>query len=235
MPTKTNWRLALFILITGVQAATAEEYLNPKWSARQSAARKAAVLPPVAELKRAGMKGDEGLIEESEAVAAALQAAVARALPSAGLRVIPNPFTEPALRQRPGLRYELRNMQTRYAALESMLMRNGRDVPNGRFSMGDEVCNVNPDGAADVLAFVRWDGTAVTAGKKAYGVFMIEPKRSTADLTVTLVDAFLGDVLFFTRLKLHGNIVDPRGGVLSEGGTLDQKLRQAFGKLGRKE
>ena len=61
-------------------------------------------------------------------------------------------------------------------------MKKRSDVKKGRFSMGDEVLNLNLDKGADAIVFIRGEGKKLTGGKTA---FTIARRRNAGLSTIT--------------------------------------------------
>ena len=55
-------------------------------------------------------------------------------------------------------KYTVADLQARYDALLPKIAKKRKDVKKGRFSLGDEVLNLNLDKSADAIVFIRGRG-----------------------------------------------------------------------------
>src|SRR5205807_3911016 len=96
------------------------------------------------------------------------------------------------------------------------VMKKRKDVKKGRFSLGDEVLNLNVDKTADAIVFIRGRGQKLTSGKKTF-VMLVGGMPAYLIMQIGIVDAHTGDLLVYT---------DP---VFAGGPTTDVDLfRKAF-------
>jgi hypothetical protein len=105
-------------------------------------------------------------------------------------------------------KYTVADIQSRYDDLLPKIMKKKKDVKKGRFTMGDEVLNLNLDKKADAIVFVRGRGQKLTSGKKAF-VLLVGGMPAYLQLTIGIVDAHTGEVLLYTDSLAAG---DPTGG-----------------------
>ena len=97
------------------------------------------------------------------------------------------------------------DIQSRYDALLPKIMKKRKDVKKGRFSMGDEVLNLNLDKNTDAIVFIRGQGQKLTKGKTAFTI-LVGGVPPYLQLTVGIVDAHTGDVLVFTTPLARGDV-----------------------------
>jgi hypothetical protein len=146
------------------------------------------------------MKGNEGMLKEADQVAEALPKLVVAALQKKGYTVLDDPFTPQALSENNDLKFALADAQNRYDTLGQQLYQKPKDVKKGRFTLGDEVSRINPDGKADTLVFIRASGNKNTGGRKTFGLLIGGVGMVFDGLFVSLsfVDAHSGEVLAIT-------------------------------------
>lgn len=205
-------RLVLFtLLLTAVVAAPRDllaQRQHPDLKSGKRTVRSAVILPVQFSITKAGMKGSESLIAESEVVASALPGMIAKALADKGCNILENPYSSAELEKNEELRYALGDIQKRYDAVHAQMVRKIKDIDKGRFTLGDEVTKVNPKGAADVLVFVRGSGYLSTGGKKTFALLVGGPGLyEGAFVNISLVDGQNGNVLFYTGSYTGGNVV----------------------------
>jgi hypothetical protein len=102
-------------------------------------------------------------------------------------------------------------------------MKKRSDVKKGRFSMGDEVLNLNLAKPADAIIFIRGQGQKLTSGKKAF-TLLVGGMPAFLKLQIGIVDARNGEVLLYTDPVFVG---DPTTAV----DRLRKALEKGFKKL----
>jgi hypothetical protein len=210
MKIKTYSLISLMTLTLLVAGQAAAQQLHPKLEKKEKAVKTVLLLPAKVELTKSGMKGGEGMLKESEQVAEALPKLIIAALQKKGYTVIEDPFTPQALSENNDLKFALADIQNRYDVMGQQLHRKPKDVKKGRYTMGDEVSKINPDGKADTLVFVRASGNKNTGGKKAFGL-LLGNAAMVVDVmlvSISLVDAQTGEVLATTRAAGTGDFVN---------------------------
>jgi hypothetical protein len=80
------------------------------------------------------------------------------------------------------------NFQTKFDHLLPKIMKKRSDVKKGRFSMGDEVLNLNLDKGADAIIFIRCEGKKLTSGKTAFRM-LVGGMPAYLRLMIGIVDA----------------------------------------------
>ena len=207
--------LQLFLLLVGAGISPAQE-LHPRLKSGEKAIRSVLVLPPKVEIVRQTVKGVEGMIKESEEVEEMVLKAITKVLNEKKINLVNNPFTAQALEANSELKYALADAQTKYDALLPKLRKQSKDVAKGRFTLGDEVVKLNPDGSADALLFVRAYGVKPTTGKTVLGALTLSLHVPFISLSIGLVDSRTGEVLLFAKPIGFGDAVDQGEKVLDK-------------------
>jgi len=120
-------------------------------------------------------------------------------------------------------KYAIADIQAKFDDLLLKVMKKRKDVKKGRFSMGDEVLNLNLDKSTDAIVFVRGQGQKLTSGKKTF-VLLVGGMPAYLKLMIGIVDAHNGEVLLFTDPVFAG---DPTTAV----DRLRKALEKSFKKL----
>ncbi len=102
-------------------------------------------------------------------------------------------------------------------------MKKRSDVKKGRFTMGDEVLNLNLEKSTDAIVFIRGEGKKLTGGKTAF-TLLVGGVPAYLKLQIGIVDARNGDVLLYTDPLFGG---DPTTAV----DRLRKALEKGFKKL----
>jgi hypothetical protein len=189
--------LALFVLATAILSAPPgrAQFLHPKVSAKQTTIRKVFIMPAKVDVVRDSMKGPEGMGAESEELSVRVARLVAAALASKNVAALNagSESGEVAAEQK----YSLADIQSRYDDLLPKIAKKRKDVKKGRFTMGDEVLNLNLDKSADAIVFIRGQGQKLTSGKKAFAV-LVGGAPAYLQLSISIIDARSGEVLLYT-------------------------------------
>jgi hypothetical protein len=99
----------------------------------------------------------------------------------------------------PQKKYLVSDFQTRYDSLLPKIVKKPKDVRKGRFTLGDEVLNLNLDKSTDAIVFVRGHGQKLTKGKKTFSILTMSLDLPYLALTIGIVDARTGEVLLYTN------------------------------------
>jgi hypothetical protein len=209
-------------------------YVSPKFVPKEYPLRTVLLLPAQVHLTKSGMKGKEGMARESEAFAEQLTALIAAQLEARNVKVVPNPFTEQALKGNEELRATLTRLQNNYDTLAVQLHAKPKDVRKGRYSLGDEVATLGPGANADAIVFIRGIGRVVTGGKKALSLAAavgaaavggpLSPDRDTIRTFLTFANSKNGDVLAIVDFVRAGNFQEKTDQVM--GKTLSNSLKK---------
>lgn len=199
------------------------QFLHPKIKSRESTIRNVVILPAKVQVVRDSMKGPEGMAAESELLSARVEKMLGEVL-AAQKHV--TTLSGPAASSAGGdaqQKYTVADIQAKFDDLLPKVMKKRSDVKKGRFSMGDEVLNLNLDKTADAIIFIRGQGQKLTSGKKTF-VILVGGMQAYLKLMIGIVDARNGEVLLYTDPILVG---DPTTAV----DRLRKALEKGFKKL----
>jgi hypothetical protein len=215
---------ALVVLLTvcGSQQVRAQ-FLHPKIKSKETTIRRVVVMPAKVNVVRDSMKGPEGMAAESDELSLRVEKMVAEVLSKqkqvATLPATPAASAEGDAQQK----YNVADFQTKFDDLLPKIMKKRSDVKKGRFSMGDEVLNLNLDKGTDAVVFIRGEGKKLTSGKTAFRV-LVGGTPAYLRLQIGVVDARNGEVLLYTDPIFTG---DPTTAV----DRLRKALEKGFKKL----
>lgn len=212
---------ALLVLAISPSAARAQ-YLHPKITKNEVTVRKVIMLPAKVNVVRDSMKGPEGMAAESEELSGRVEKMVIEVLANKKHITTVSAPEPPSSNGEQG-KYAVADMQTKFDELLPKVMKKRKDVKKGRFSMGDEVLNLNLDKSADAIMFIRGRGQKLTSGKKAF-VLLVGGMPAYLMMQIGVVDAHTGEVLLYTDPVLAG---DPTTAV----DRLRKALEKGFKKL----
>jgi hypothetical protein len=181
-------------------------YLSPKLKSKEVRVNKVLILPPEVVLVKSGIKGSETMLNESEATSNELYKTFSNVFVERQLTVANTPFTENSLKSSAELRQILNKVQTRYDVVAEQMNSKKKDVKKGRFTLGDEISIVPGASEIDAVVFTHINGTMLTGGKKAFGILVAGPSRSSSKAYISIVDAKTGDVLALQDLMVAGDI-----------------------------
>jgi hypothetical protein len=214
----------VFVFMLSVAAlspnAVRAQYLHPKVSAKQTTIRNIVILPAKVNVVRDSMKGPEGMAEESEALSARVEKMLAEVLAARKSVTTLGEATTQADSQQ---KYTIADIQAKFDDLLPKVMKKRKDVKQGRFSMGDEVLNLNLDKRADAIVFIRGEGKKLTGGKTAF-TLLVGGMPAYLKLMIGVVDARTGELLLYTDPILVG---DPT----TAANRLRDALEKGFKKL----
>jgi hypothetical protein len=120
-------------------------------------------------------------------------------------------------------KYNVADFQTKFDDLLPRIMKKRSDVKKGRFSMGDEVLNLNLEKGTDAVVFIRGAGKKLSGGKQAFNL-LVGGVPAYLGLQIGIVDARNGEVLLYTDPYFKG---DPTTAV----DRLRKALEKGFKKL----
>lgn len=218
----TMFALVVLLTVSGLHQAQAQ-FIHPKIKSKETTIRRVVVMPAKVNVVRDSMKGPEGMAAESDDLSARVQAMVAEVL-SKQKQVTTLPATTASSAEGDTQqKYNVADFQTKFDELLPKIMKKRSDVKKGRFSMGDEVLNLNLEKDADALVFIRGEGKKLTGGKTAFTV-LVGGTPAYLKLQIGIVDARNGEVLLYTDPELFG---DPTTAV----DRLRKALEKGFKKL----
>ncbi len=198
------------------------QFLHPKIKSRESMIRNVVILPAKVQVVRDSMKGPEGMAAESELLSDRVEKMVAEVLAQKHVTTLSGPAASSA-GDGAQQKYTVADIQAKFDDLLPKIMKKRSDVKKGRFSMGDEVLNLNLEKTADAIIFIRGQGQKLTSGKKTF-VVLVGGMPAYLKLMIGIVDARNGEVLLYTDPILAG---DPTTAV----DRLRKALEKGFQKL----
>jgi hypothetical protein len=194
-------RAVIFVLVVlCVSHPARAQFLHPKIKSKETTIRKVVVLPAKVNVVRDSMKGPEGMAAESDDLSARVQTMIAEVL-SKQKHVTTLPATADS---DPQQKYNVADFQTKFDELLPKIMKKRDDVKKGRFSMGDEVLNLNLEKSADAVVFIRGQGKKLSSGKTAF-TMLVGGTPAYLRLQIGIVDARNGEVLLYTDPVLLGD------------------------------
>jgi len=210
----------LFVVAISPLAARGQ-FLHPKISKKETTVRNVVIMPAKVEVVRDSMKGPEGMAAESEELSARVEKMVGEVLSKQKhITTLTAPSSAEGNSQ---AKYNIADFQTKFNDLLPKIMKKRSDVKKGRFTMGDEVLNLNLDKSTDAIVFIRGQGQKLTSGKKTFQV-LVGGMPAYLKLMIGIVDARNGEVLLYTDPILVG---DPTTAV----DRLRSALEKGFKKL----
>ena len=175
-------------------AALRAQYLHPKISGKETTIRRVVLMPAKVEIVKQSMRGPEGMAAESDLLSARVSQLIIEALAAKHVTISRGTSMGDADSQKT---YTLADLQARYDALLPKIMKKPKDVKKARFTLGDEVLNLNLDKTTDAIVFVRGQGQKLTKGKSTFSLLTLSLNFPYVMLTIGVVDAHTGAVLAF--------------------------------------
>ncbi len=197
---------AMFIVTVAVTAplTARAQFLHPKVSGKQTTIQKVVILPAKVNVVRDSMKGPEGMAAESEELSARVEKTLADVLANKKFVATVNGPASSASEAEAQVKYTVADIQAKFDDLLPKVMKKRSDVKKGRFTMGDEVLNLNLDKSADAIIFIRGQGQKLTSGKKAF-TLLVGGAPAFLKLQIGIIDARNGEVLLYTDPILVGD------------------------------
>jgi hypothetical protein len=217
------------VLISALAPAMARaQFLHPKISKKETTIRNVVILPAKVNVVRDSMKGPEGMAQESEDVSARSEKILAEVLEKQKHVKTLNAPSAASGDGEAQQRYSAADFQTKFDELLPRIMKKRSDVKKARFTMGDEVLNLNLDKSVDAIVFIRGQGQKSTGGKKTFNVLTSGVLGAMAGqylkMQIGVIDAHTGEVLLYTDPMFMG---DPSTAV----DRLRSALEKGFKKL----
>jgi hypothetical protein len=214
---------ALVVLLTAsVSPQVHAQFIHPKIQSKETTIRRVVVLPAKVNVVRDSMKGPEGMAAESDELSLRVEKMVAEVLEKQK-QVATLSTTSSSTDGDAQQKYNVADFQTKFDDLLPRIMKKRSDVKKGRFSMGDEVLNLNLEKGADAVVFIRGEGKKLTSGKTAFRM-LVGGVPAYLRLQIGIVDARNGEVLLYTDPIFTG---DPTTAV----DRLRKALEKGFKKL----
>jgi hypothetical protein len=212
-----------FLIVIFAPAIVRAQYLHPKVSKKETTIRNIIILPAKVNVVRDSMKGPEGMAAESEDVSGRVEKSLAAVLEKKkNVKTLNTPGAaagEGDAQQK----YDIADFQTKFDDLLPRIMKKRSDVKKGRFTMGDEVLNLNLDKSVDAIVFIRGQGQKLTGGKTAF-VLLVGGAPAYLKMQIGMIDARTGEVLLYTDPMFAG---DPTTAI----DRLRNALEKGFKKL----
>lgn len=179
------------------------QFLHPKISGKQIVIRSVVILPAKVDIVRTSLKGPEGMAAESEALSTRVEKTISEVLANQKkMATLGGPAMSDGGDSQ--AKYAIADIQTKFDGLLPKVQKKRGDVAKGRFTLGDEVLNLNLDKAADAIVFIRGQGQAITSGKAAFNI-LVGGTPAYLRLQITIVDARTGDVLLYADPVMAGD------------------------------
>jgi len=211
------------LLLIGFSSPIHAQFLHPKIKSKETTIRTVVVLPAKANVVRDSMKGPEGMAAESDELSARVEKTIAEVLlKQKNVTMLSSP-TAASVQGNSQPNYNVADFQTKFDDLLPKIMKKRSDVKKGRFTMGDEVLNLNLDKGTDAIVFIRGEGKKLTGGKTAFSL-LVGGGPAYLRLRIGIVDARNGDVLLYTDPIFGG---DPTTAV----DRLRKAMEKGFKKL----
>jgi len=185
------------LLLPGFSSPIHAQFLHPKIKSKETTIRTVVILPAKVNVVRDSMKGPEGMAAESEELSARVEKTIAEVLSKQKKVTTLSPPTAASGQDKSQPNYNVADFQTKFDDLLPKIMKKRSDVKKGRFTMGDEVLNLNLDKGTDAIIFIRGEGKKLTGGKTAF-TLLVGGAPAYLKLMIGVVDARNGDVLIYT-------------------------------------
>src|SRR5215203_5129056 len=216
----TMFALVVLLAVSGSHPVRAQ-FIHPKIKSKEITIRRIVVLPAKVNVVRDSMKGPEGMAAESDELSARVETMVAEVLSKK--KHVVTVSTTAAAEGDSQQKYNVADFQTKFDELLPKIVKKRSDVKKGRFTMGDEVLNLNLEKGADAVVFIRGEGKKLTGGKTAFRM-LVGGVPAYLRLQIGIVDARNGEVLLYTDPVFTG---DPTTAV----DRLRKALEKSFKKL----
>jgi len=191
--------LVVLLTVSGSQQVYAQ-FLHPKIKSNETTIRRVVVMPAKVNVVRDSMKGAEGMAAESDELSKRVEAMVTEVLSKKKNVTTLSASVDADSQQK----YNVADFQTKFDDLLPKIMKKRSDVKKGRFSMGDEVLNLNLEKGADAVVFIRGEGKKLSGGKTAFNL-LVGGVPAYLRLQIGIVDARNGEVLLYTDPLFRGD------------------------------
>lgn len=217
--------VVVLLTVSGSQQVQAQ-FIHPKIKSNETTIRRVIVMPAKVTVVRDSMKGPEGMAAESDELSLRVEKMVAEVLADkkkVTTLTAPAPAASPSADGDSEQKYNVADFQTKFDDLLPKIMKKRSDVKKARFTMGDEVLNLNLDKGADAIIFIRGEGKKLTSGKTAFRM-LVGGMPAYLRLMIGIIDARNGEVLLYTDPIFPG---DPTTAI----DRLRKALEKGFKKL----
>jgi hypothetical protein len=196
--------LAILLFTSFTSQSIHAQFLHPKIKSKEITIRSVVVLPAKVNVVRDSMKGPEGMAAESDDLSARVEKAIAEVLSKQKHVTTVSPPTPGTGLGDSQQNYSVADFQTKFDDLLPKIMKKRSDVKTGRFSMGDEVLNLNLEKSTDAIVFIRGGGKKLTGGKTAF-TLLVGGTPAYLKLQIAIIDARNGDVLLYMDPSFKGD------------------------------
>jgi hypothetical protein len=196
--------LTTMALITIDSESIQAQFLHPKLQSKETTIQNVVVLPAKVNVVRDSMKGPEGMAAESDELSVRVEKMISEVLlKQKQVTTLPAPQVATAASDAQK-QYGVADFQTKFDELLPKIMKKRSDVKKARFTMGDQVLELNLEKHADAIIFIRGEGKKLTGGKTAF-TMLVGGSQAYLRLQIGIVDARNGDVLLYTDPILLGD------------------------------
>ena len=194
---------AITMLLIGVTSQSIQaQFVHPKIKSKETTVRRIFIMPAKVNVVRDSMKGPEGMAAESDQLSLRVEEKIAEVLSKQkNVTTLPRSSDTTSVDSQ---KYDFADFQTKFDALLPTIVKKRSDVKKGRFSMGDEVLNLNLSKDADAIVFIRGEGKKLTSGKTAFRM-LVGGTPAYLKLQIGMVDTRSGEVLLYTDPVLVGD------------------------------
>ena len=197
--------LLLTLVIIGFTSLSANaQFVHPKLKSKETTIRTVVVMPAKVSVVRDSMKGPEGMAAESDELSARVEKMISEVLLKQKNVTTLAPATQGTGQGDSQPNYNIADFQTKFDDLLPKIRKKRSDVKKGRFSMGDEVLNLNLEKGTDAIVFIRGEGKKLTGGKTAF-TLLVGGTPAYLKLEIGIVDARNGEVLLYTDPDFRGD------------------------------
>ena len=215
--------LVVLLTVCGSHQIQAQ-FIHPKIKSNETTIRRVIVMPAKVTVVRDSMKGPEGMAAESDELSLRVEKMVAEVLAEKKkVTTLTPPAPAASADGDSEQKYNVADFQTKFDDLLPKIMKKRSDVKKARFTMGDEVLNLNLDKGADAIVFIRGEGKKLTGGKTAFRL-LVGGMPAYLRLMIGVIDARNGEVLLYTDPIFPG---DPTTAI----DRLRKALEKGFKKL----
>src|SRR5690348_4922590 len=139
----------LFGLLVLLAGSVQAQFVHPKIKSKETTIRRVVVLPAKVNVVRDSMKGPEGMAAESDNLSARVETILTEVL--AKQKHVTTVAVTKSAESDQEQKYKIADFQTKFDELLPKIMKKRSDVKQGRFTMGDEVLNLNLEQGVDAV------------------------------------------------------------------------------------
>ncbi|HEV7746471.1 MAG TPA: hypothetical protein VGO56_15855 [Pyrinomonadaceae bacterium] len=188
--------VATLLLVGFTSHSIHAQFLHPKIKSKETTIRTVIVFPAKVNVVRDSMKGPEGMAAESDELSMRVEKMIAEVFSKKKNVTTLFPPSAASSQSDAQPNYNVADFQTKFDDLLPKIMKKRSDVKTGRFTMGDEVLNLNLEKTTDAIVFIRGEGKKLTGGKTAF-TMLVGGMPAYLRLEIGIVDARTGEVLLY--------------------------------------